>query len=104
MRRVGPGEQGDHLTQNLIGRVGELWADMEAMGRKPDYKTYNELIRAYGKAGRIKELMVLFEHMCDSLWLRVVASEPRGGAQRETGTTACVRLALSQAPRDKGVQ
>ena len=46
---------------------------MEAMGRKPDYKTYNELIRAYGKAGRIKELMVLFEHMCDSLWLRVVA-------------------------------
>jgi pentatricopeptide repeat protein len=73
MRRVGPGEQGDHLTQNLIGRVGELWADMEAMGRKPDYKTYNELIRAYGKAGRIKELMVLFEHMCDGLWLRVVA-------------------------------
>ena len=30
-------------------RLGELWAEMEVMGRKPDYKTYNELIRAYGK-------------------------------------------------------
>ena len=49
MRRVGPGEQSDHLTRNLIGRVGELWAEMEVAGRKPDYKTYNELIRAYGK-------------------------------------------------------
>ena len=52
MRRVGPGEQSDHLTRNLIGRVGELWAEMEVAGRKPDYKTYNELIRAYGKASR----------------------------------------------------
>ena len=42
MRRVGPGEQSDHLTRNLIGRVGELWAEMEVAGRKPDYKTYNE--------------------------------------------------------------
>ena len=52
MRRVGPGEQSDHITRNLIGRVGELWAEMQVAGRKPDYKTYNELIRAYGKASR----------------------------------------------------
>ena len=55
MRRVGPGETADHLTQNLLGKVTELWTDMEAQGRKPDYLTYNELIRAYGKAGRVRE-------------------------------------------------
>lgn len=69
MRRVGPGEEADHFTQNLIGKVVELWTDMEAMGRKPDYLTYNELIRAYGKAGRIKEAMVLFETMCGNVKL-----------------------------------
>ena len=53
MRRVGPGEEADHLTTNLLARVGELWADMEAVGRKPDYLTYNELIRAHGSRLRV---------------------------------------------------
>jgi len=64
MHRVGPGQAPDHLTANLLKKVLELWADMQTMGRKPDYWTYNELIRAFGKAGAVKQAMVLFEKMC----------------------------------------
>lgn len=34
------------------------------MGRKPDYLTHNELLRALGKGGAHKQAMDLFEHMC----------------------------------------
>lgn len=63
MRRVGPGQQPDHLTSNLLKKVLELWADMHAQGRTADYWTYNELIRAFGKAGAIPQAMELFERM-----------------------------------------
>mmetsp|Transcript_7547 Transcript_7547/g.12816 ORF Transcript_7547/g.12816 Transcript_7547/m.12816 type:complete len:404 (+) Transcript_7547:62-1273(+) len=69
MRRVGPGQKPDHLTVNLLKKVVELWADMRAMGRKADYWTYNELIRAFGKAGAVPQAMELFEQMCGSVRL-----------------------------------
>jgi len=63
MRRVGPDQQPDHLTSNLLKKVLELWADMHQQGRTADYWTYNELIRAFGKAGAIPQAMELFERM-----------------------------------------
>ncbi|KAL1530326.1 hypothetical protein AB1Y20_001235 [Prymnesium parvum] len=64
MRRPTPGRPADHLTINLIGKVLELWGDMLAIGRKPDYMTYIELLRALGKGGRVKDAMLVFEQMC----------------------------------------
>ena len=63
MRRVGPGERPDHLTSNLLKKVLELWADMHEAGRTADYWTYNELIRAFGKAGAVPQAMELFQRM-----------------------------------------
>lgn len=55
MRRVPVGEVPDHLTANLVQKVLELWGDMQAVGRKPDYLTYIELLRAFGKGGQLPQ-------------------------------------------------
>eukprot|EP00965_Chrysotila_dentata_P032438 1081454-Pleurochrysis_carterae.AAC.3 len=69
MRRVGPGQQPDHLTVNLLKKVKELWAEMEEKKLKADYWSYNELIRALGKAGAIPEMMQVFDKMCRNVRL-----------------------------------
>ena len=69
MKRVGPGQEADHLTTNLLQKVDELYNDMLAMDRKPDYLTYNELLRAYGKGGQVQRAISLFDYMCRSVRL-----------------------------------
>lgn len=64
MRRTPKGTVPDHLTINLVQKVLELWGDMEAVGRKPDYLTYIELLRAFGKGGQLPQALEIFEHMC----------------------------------------
>ena len=50
-------------------KVVELWGDMEANGRKPDYLTHIELLRAFGKAGQLKQAHLIFEQMCGKVQL-----------------------------------
>ena len=69
MRRVPVGEVPDHLTINLVQKVLELWGDMQAVGRKPDYLTYIELLRAFGKGGQLPQAIDIFEYMCSKVTL-----------------------------------
>ena len=69
MRRPDVGKQPDHFTRNLAAKVLELWGDMERLGRKPDYLTHIELIRAFGKGGRLSDALMLFERMCGNVRL-----------------------------------
>ena len=69
MRRPKIGGKPDHLTLNMVQRVVELWGDMEANGRKPDYLTHIELLRAFGKAGQLKQAHLIFEQMCGKVQL-----------------------------------
>ena len=41
------------IERNLVQKVLELWGDMQSMGRNPDYLTYIELLRAFGKGGAL---------------------------------------------------
>ena len=69
MRRPAPGAAPDHLTLNLVQKVLDLWGDMQAVGRKPDYLTYIELLRALGKGGAVPQALQLFEKMCGTVTL-----------------------------------
>ena len=69
MRRPPAGGQPDHLTVNLVQKVLELWGDMQKVGRKADYLTYIELLRALGKGGALPQALALFERMCGSVTL-----------------------------------
>ena len=69
MQRIPVGEVPDHLTINLVNRVLDLWGDMQEMGRKPDYLTYIELLRAFGKGGQLPQAQAIFEHMCSKVTL-----------------------------------
>ncbi|KAL3928528.1 MAG: hypothetical protein SGPRY_002348 [Prymnesium sp.] len=64
MHRPKPGQSADHLTANLVQKVLELWGDMLALERKPDYLTYIELMRALGKGGHVKAAIEIFDKMC----------------------------------------
>eukprot|EP00308_Calcidiscus_leptoporus_P020650 CAMPEP_0119382204 /NCGR_PEP_ID=MMETSP1334-20130426/70519_1 /TAXON_ID=127549 /ORGANISM="Calcidiscus leptoporus, Strain RCC1130" /LENGTH=47 /DNA_ID= /DNA_START= /DNA_END= /DNA_ORIENTATION= len=46
---------------NLLRKARELWADMELVQRPRDYWTYNEYLRALGKAGAVPEALDLFD-------------------------------------------
>jgi tetratricopeptide (TPR) repeat protein len=69
MQRTPVGTVPDHLTINLVQKVLELWGDMEAVGQKPDYLTYIELLRAFGKGGQLPQATMIFEHMCSKVTL-----------------------------------
>ena len=66
MRRPDIASQPDHLTSNLVLKVMELWGDMEAMERKPDYLTYIELMRAFGKGGALPQALKVFDKMINN--------------------------------------
>jgi len=69
MRRPPIGGAPDHLTVNMVQRVVELWGDMLAHDRQPDYLTHIELLRAFGKAGQLKQAHTIFEQMCAKVQL-----------------------------------
>ena len=69
MRRPPIGGKPDHLTLNMVQKVLELWGDMQEQGRNPDYLTHIELLRAFGKAGQLKQAHLIFEQMCGKVQL-----------------------------------
>lgn len=53
------------------------------MERNPDYLTYIELMRAFGKGGALPQALQLFEKMCGSVWPLPLLPQPflqRAGA------------------------